>query len=78
MARPKQETPRTKTCCMLSEILEQAGLDRAKARALRRQVLEGVILMCRWQLERMDEPTKGERAGTKTSSRRQGRRVVVE
>ena len=63
---------------MLSEILEQAGLDREKARALRRQVLEGVILMCRWQLERLDEPTKAGRAGTSASSRRQGRRVVIE
>jgi hypothetical protein len=35
-------------------MLEEAGLDRAKARQLRRQVLEGIILLCRWQLERMD------------------------
>ncbi len=41
-------------CCLVSEVLEEAGLDREKARALCRQVLEGVILMCRWQLERMD------------------------
>jgi len=34
-------------------MLEEAGLDRQKARALKRQVLEGLILLCRWQLERM-------------------------
>lgn len=43
-----------RACCMLSEILEEAGLDRQKARQLRRQLLEGMILLCRWQLERMD------------------------
>jgi len=49
---PKRESPR-RACCLISEILEEAGLDRQKARKLRRQVLEGVILLCRWQLERM-------------------------
>jgi len=39
---------------MVSEMLEEAGVDREKLRLLRRQVLEGVILFCRWQLERMD------------------------
>jgi len=39
---------------MISEFLEEAGLDRERARALRRQVLEGVILLCQWQLERME------------------------
>jgi hypothetical protein len=39
----------------VSEILEEAGIDRAKARQLRRQILEGIILLCRWQLERMEE-----------------------
>jgi hypothetical protein len=39
---------------MISEILEEAGLDRARARTLRRQLLEGMILLCRWQLERLD------------------------
>ena len=45
----------TRACCLISEVLEEAGLDRRKARLLRRQLLEGLILMCRWQLERMDE-----------------------
>jgi hypothetical protein len=35
-------------------MLEEAGLDRQKARQLRRQLLEGMILLCRWQLERME------------------------
>ena len=47
---------RRKPCCLVSEFLEEAGLDRQKARALRRQVLEGVIMLCRWQLERMEKP----------------------
>jgi hypothetical protein len=36
-------------------MLEEMGLDREHARELRRQVLEGVILLCRWQLERLHE-----------------------
>ena len=45
-----------KACCLVSEMLEEAGFDRQKARALKRQVLEGLILLCRWQLERMETP----------------------
>jgi hypothetical protein len=41
---------------MVSEILEEAGIDRERARRIRRQVLEGIILLCQWQLERMDRP----------------------
>jgi hypothetical protein len=44
-----------KPCCMISEVLEEAGIDRDRLRQIRRQVLEGVILMCQWQLERMEE-----------------------
>jgi hypothetical protein len=40
---------------MVSEILEAAGIDRERARQIRRQVLEGLILMCQWQLQRMEE-----------------------
>jgi hypothetical protein len=47
---------RQKPCCLISEFLEEAGLDRRKVRALRRQVLEGIIMLCRWQLERMETP----------------------
>lgn len=50
-----------KACCLISEILEEAGLDREKARQIRRQILEGVILLCQWQLERMESPQPSER-----------------
>ncbi len=58
-------------CCLVSELLEETGLTRDKARALKRQVLEGLILLCRWQLERM------ERAPASTR-RRRGQRVTVD
>jgi hypothetical protein len=47
---------------MVSEFLEEAGLDRERARALRRQILEGVILLCQWQLERMEASAPPKRA----------------
>jgi hypothetical protein len=56
---------------MISEVLEEAGIDRDRLRQIRRQVLEGVILMCQWQLQRMEEPPK------KRSSRRP-RKVTIE
>jgi len=43
-----------KACCLISEMLEETGLDRETLRTLRRQALEGMILFCRWQLERME------------------------
>jgi hypothetical protein len=71
----KRATGAKKACCMLSEILEEAGIDRERARKLRRQLLQGVILMCQWQLQRMSEepdaPSEGARA-------RRGRRIQVE
>ena len=61
-----RESKARRPCCMVSELLEEAGVDREKLRLLRRQVLEGVILFCRWQLERMDRaprpPSRGRRA----------------
>jgi hypothetical protein len=56
---------------MISEILEEAGLDREHARVIRRQVLEGVVLLCQWQLERMEPPEGG-------ASGRKARKVPVE
>ncbi|HUG54658.1 MAG TPA: hypothetical protein VMR21_13710 [Vicinamibacteria bacterium] len=53
-------------------MLEEAGLDRGKARQLKRQVLEGLILLCRWQLERMGPEPAGPRRP------RAPRKVVVE
>jgi hypothetical protein len=61
-----------KACCLVSEMLEEAGLDRQKARALKRQVLEGLILLCRWQLERMEWPKAAPR------TRRGPRKVAVQ
>jgi len=50
----KGAPPPKKACCLVSELLEELGLDRARARELQRQVLQGVMLMCQWQLERLD------------------------
>ncbi len=83
-ARPRQKRARTgeaadqagqRACCMISEMLEEAGFDRRKARALRRQVLEGVILLCRWQLDRMSEHDD---AAPERPRRRGPQRVTVE
>ena len=63
----------TRVCCLVSEVLEEAGLDRQKARQLRRQVLEGIILLCRWQLERM-----GEAPGPPGGSGRKARKVRLD
>jgi hypothetical protein len=71
MAAGKGTAGGKKACCLVSEILEESGLDRQKIRRLRRQVLEGILLMCRWQLERMDEneppPEKGPRKARKVA-----------
>jgi len=61
-----------KACCLVSEILEEAGIDRARARQIRRQVLEGIILLCQWQLQRMAEDRPAPAEG------RRGRKVEVE
>ena len=63
--------PPKKACCLVSEILEEAGLNRKRARQIRKQVLEGVILLCRWQLERMNEDGPA-------PSGRKARKVTVE
>ncbi len=59
-----------RACCLISEMLEEAGLDRQTARQLRRQLLEGMILLCRWQLERMESTAPA------ASPRRKGPRKV--
>jgi hypothetical protein len=56
-----EDTRKTaRACCMVSELLEEAGLDRERIRAARRQILEGIILLCQWQLQRMapNEPPR--------------------
>ena len=67
----KSRTESQKPCCMISEVLEEAGIDRDRLRQIRRQVLEGLILMCQWQLQRMEEPAQ-KRSGRKP------RKVTVE
>ncbi len=62
---PRDDAASRKPCCMISEILEEAGFDRKKARDLRRQVLQGIVLMCQWQLERMDRPATARAASGK-------------
>jgi len=64
-----------KPCCMVSEILEEAGIDRERARQIRRQLLEGVMLMCQWQLQRMQEDRRAEPEAPKG---RRGRKIAVE
>ena len=58
---------RKKACCLVSEILEEVGLDRDNLRTVRRQVLEGVMLFCQWQLSRMERPRppSGGRGGSR-------------
>ena len=74
MAWPAKEAAGgKKACCLVSEVLEEAGLDREKARRLRRQVLEGIILLCRWQLERMEENEPAPETGP-----RKARKVTIE
>ena len=73
MSREKREPGEPKKpCCMVSEMLEEAGIDRERARQIRQQVLEGIILMCRWQLQRMEQDRKAPAPG------RRGRKVEVE
>jgi len=67
----RAETGSKKACCMVSELLEEAGIDRERARALRRQLLEGIVLLCRWQLERMEPPAAA-------APGRKARKVTVE
>lgn len=43
-----------KACCLVSELLEESGIDRETIRMVRRQVLQGMIMLCQWQLDRMD------------------------
>ena len=73
MRRKKRgATAPKKACCLVSELLEEVGIDRRRARQIRRQVLEGIILLCQWQLQRMEE-TRGARPPG-----RRGRKIDVE
>jgi len=57
---------------MISELLEETGIGRDQLRRARRQVLEGIVLLCQWQLQRM------EASAPPPSPGRKGRKVAVE
>ena len=69
---PATEARSRKPCCMISELLEETGIDREQLRRARRQVLEGVVLLCQWQLQRM------EASDPPPQARRKARKVAVE
>ena len=53
-----------KACCLVSELLEETGIDRETVRSVRRQVLQGMIMLCQWQLDRMERrPRPAEETG---------------
>jgi hypothetical protein len=57
---------------MVSELLEQSGIGRAQLEKAHRQVLEGVVLFCQWQLQRMEAKEPPRPAG------RKAHKVVIE
>lgn len=63
-----------KACCLVSELLEETGLDRETIRSVRRQVLQGMIMLCQWQLDRMD---RGPRRESEASGKR-ARKVALD
>jgi hypothetical protein len=65
-----------KACCMVSEMLEEAGIDRERLRQIRRQLLEGVVLMCQWQLQRMHEHEPFEEPAAARG--RRGRKIRID
>lgn len=64
-----------KACCLVSEMLEEMGLDSRKAREIRRQTLLGLMTFCQWQLARMDEASPA--AEPAEPRKAKGRRVKV-
>ena len=72
MSPKKRAAAPKKPCCMVSELLEDVGIDRERVRQIRRQVLEGIVLACQWQLQRMEQDRPAPAAG------RRGRKVEVE
>lgn len=65
-----------KACCLVSQMLEEMGLDSRKAREIRRQTLLGLMTFCQWQLARMDErPVPS--ASSAEPRKSKGRRVKV-
>ncbi|MEO5763311.1 MAG: hypothetical protein ABIR28_13485 [Vicinamibacteria bacterium] len=62
-----------KACCLISEMLEEMGLNSRKARQAKRQALLGIMTFCQWQISRMDEAAEPEPARRNP----RGRRVKV-
>jgi hypothetical protein len=73
VSRKKRATrgPR-KPCCMVSELLEEVGIDRERLLKVHRQVLESIILACQWQLQRLERDRPAPPAD------RRGRKVEVD
>lgn len=65
-----------KACCLVSEMLEEMGLDSKKAREIRRQTLLGLMTFCQWQLSRIDDAARAAEDSA-TPRRPRGRRVKV-
>lgn len=65
---------------MISELLEESGIDREHLQRARRQILQGVVLLCQWQLQRMDEVrnSAGAGGGSDAPRPRKGRTIKVE
>jgi hypothetical protein len=74
---PRDAAPH-KACCLISEVLAEAGLDRERARQLRRQVLHGIIQLCQWQLERLEASGAGGTPSSDRSGRRKARKVALD
>lgn len=55
------DTKSKKPCCLVSELLEETGIDRETLRQAKRQVLQGLVMLCQWQLERMERPAHASR-----------------
>ena len=72
-----RDAAQRKACCLISEILAEAGLDRQRARELRRQVLHGVIQLCQWQLERLENSAR-DAARPARSGRSRARKVALD
>lgn len=71
------ESRAKKACCLVSELLEETGIDRETVRSVRRQVLQGMILLCQWQLDRMQRPAADDDDDEEESPGR-ARKVAVE
>jgi hypothetical protein len=58
---------------MVSELLQETGIHREHLQQARRQVLEGIVLLCQWQLHRMNAASGAEREPEEPAAPRPGR-----